>query len=217
MTNYIRATSFFDVGIHLQVETFGEYLDAVVPILDGQRVALEARLDLEARGLDGEASAQLYDHHSDRWHNLAVGFPARFFNSFLIAFCSWVESELDGLSRQHESANPSALRLDEVAGKGLRRSRLYLKRVVGVQFPDAGDWGKLLSIYRIRNQITHADGASAKLQPAEQALLRVYGCEGHDVVQQIALNEQFCRMALESARTFFADLEKALPETLKGW
>jgi hypothetical protein len=217
MTSYIPATSFFDIGIHIQVETFGEYLDAVVPILDSQRVALETRLDLEARGLDGEGSDELYEHHSDRWHNLAVGFPARFFNSFLIAYCSWVESELDSLSRQHEVANPSALRLDEVAGTGLRRSRLYLKRVVGIQFPDVGDWSKLLSIYRIRNQIAHADGASLKLKPAEQALLLAHGCAGHDAIQRIALNEQFCRMALEAARRFFADLEKALPAVLKNW
>lgn len=217
MTKFIRATSFFDIGIHIQVETFADYLDAVVPILDGQRIAFETRLDVEARNLDAEGKAQLHDHHSDRWHNLAVGFPARFFNSFLIALCSWVESELDGLARKHELANPAGIRLDEVAGTGLRRSRLFLLRVAGVQFPDGANWGKLLSIYKLRNQIAHADGSSLKLAPAEQGLLRAHGCEGHDGVQSIALNEVFCRMTLETTRHFFAELEKSLPETLKGW
>ena len=218
MTAFVPATSFFDIGIHLQVETFAEYLDAIAPALDSQRAALEARLQLQAQGLDEEQRQELYEHHGDHWHNLAVGFPARFFNSFLIAFCSWVESELDGLSQMYERTNPDAMRLNEVAEKGLKRSRLYLKRVVGVQFPDAGpEWATLQALYRIRNQIAHADGASRRLANNEQVLLLRYGCEGHDGVQRIALNESFCRMALEAARQFFADLEAVLPEAMKGW
>lgn len=214
----MQPTSYFDIGIHLQVETFSDYLDVISTALKTQRAGLEARLDREALGMDDEARDQWYDHHSDQWHNLAVGFPARFFNSFIIALCSWIESELDALARRYERDNPNALKLDEVAGTGLHRSRLYLKRIVAATFPDhRGQWTTIMTVYRIRNQIAHASGASAKLKEAERRLLAKYGCDGADGVQRIGLTEDFCRMALEAARTFFADLEPGLPQSLTDW
>ena len=214
----LQPTSYFDIGIHIHIETFSEYLDVISTALKAQRSGLEAHLSREALGLDPQTRDELYDHYSDQHHNLAFGFPARFFNSFIIALCSWIESELDGLVRQYERDNTSALKLEDVAGKGLRRSSLYLKRVAGLDFPgDRGEWFKILILYRIRNQIAHAAGASSKLEPPERQLLAQWSCDGHDGIHRIGLNEPFCRMALESARAFFSDLDAVLPDGLTNW
>ncbi len=214
----MEATSYFDIGIHIKVEGFAAYLTALNASLESQRAALEAAIDRERAGADDERADVVLDRHIDEWYHLAVVFPQRFFNTFVVSLCSWLESELTDLAHAHRRLHPNALNLNEVAGKGLERARLYLKRVVGVDFPDTrGAWTVLQSLYRIRNEIIHKDAASASLGVSELKLLADHNCEGADKAERIALNLSFCQMALEESRAFFGDLDPVLPSELRSW
>jgi hypothetical protein len=214
----MEATSYFDIGIHIKAEGFAAYLNALNASLETQRASLEAVIEQESAGADDETRDIILDRHIDEWHHLAVVFPQRFFNTFVVSLCSWLESELNDLAVNHRRGHPDALQLGEVAGKGLARAQLYLKRIVGVAFPDdRGAWSVLRSLYNIRNEIIHKDAASTGLADPELKLLAQYDCAGADGVERIALTLSFCRMALEKCRSFFGDLDAVLPEELRNW
>ena len=214
----MEATSFFDIGIHIKAEGFAAYLIALNASLQSQRDALEAVIDRERAGADDETADLVLDHHIDEWHQLAVVFPRRFFNTFVVSLCSWLEAELNDLANAHLRLHPDAMNLNEVAGNGLERARLYLKRVVGIDFPDSrGSWPVLQSLYKIRNEIIHKDAASKGLSAPELKLLAEHECGGTNQGERIALTLPFCQMALANVRTFFRDLDAVLPEYLRSW
>jgi hypothetical protein len=214
----MEATSYFDIGIHIKAEGFAAYLTALNASLESQRSALEAIIDGERAGAEDEMADIILDRHIDEWHHIAVVFPQRFFNAFVVSLCSWLESELNDLAQAHRLLHPNVMSLNEVAGKGLERARLYLKRVVGIDFPDNhGGWAVLQSLYKIRNEIIHKDAASASLGAPELKLLTDHDCAGADRVERIALTLSFCQMALEKSRAFFGDLDETLPNELRGW
>jgi|GEM_PF-3807342 len=214
----MEATSYFDIGIHIKAEGFAAYLTALNASLQSQRDSLEAVIGRERAGADDETADLILGRHIDEWHQLAVVFPQRFFNTFVVSLCSWLEAELNDLAQAHRRLHPDAMNLNEVAGKGLERARLYLKRVVGIDFPDSrGSWPVIQSVYKIRNAIIHKDAASIGLSAPEFKLLVEHACGGTDQVERIALTLPFCKMALVSARTFFSDLDAILPEDLRSW
>ena len=107
----MEATSFFDIGIHIKAEGFAAYLTALNASLQSQRGALEAAIDRERAGTDDETADLILDRHIDEWHQLAVVFPQRFFNTFVVSLCSWLEAELNDLAQAHSRQHPDAIGL----------------------------------------------------------------------------------------------------------
>ena len=211
----VQPTSFFDIGIHIELGGFAEYLDLISTNLRDHKDTFERDIEAQANRLD--ARAELFDKHSDRWHALAIGFPARFFNSFLSALCAWSEAELASLCRVYEGRHPNALKLSDLSDKGLRRCQTYLKRVAGVHYPDKSkEWSVLLQLFEIRNHLAHAAASAATIGTEARELLDAHGCVAPGV-DEIRLTEPFCREAMNNARGFFEQLDRALPDELKGW
>jgi hypothetical protein len=108
--------------------------------------------------------------------------------------------------------------LNEIAGRGLEHARLYVKRVVGIDFLDSrGSCQALRSLYKFRNEFIDKDAASIGLGASELKLLVEHEGGGTDQVERVALTLPFFQMALANARTFFSDLDAVLPDDLRSW
>ena len=213
-----RTRSYLEVRISLEARRFQDYLETIGKALREERDRLESHVTQEAEGLDEESRSHLFDHHSDSWHALAVDFPSRFYNSFLAALCAWAEAELVELCRTRERADPEAIRLNELAGSGVRRCSQYLKKVSRIQFPEStAEWQRLLALYEIRNKIVHAAAEAIDLRAELRTLLQQYGCVSHDGVERIQLNEPFCADALATTTTLLLAVERVLPMDMRSW
>ena len=102
---------------------------------------------------------------ADQYQHMRTEFPLMLRSSLLVMLCASFEDHLHAQCCSLQRWRELRLAPTDVAGKGIERSRLYLKKVVGVDFPDTDtSWAMVVLLRDVRNAIVHAGGkASAKL------------------------------------------------------
>lgn len=75
--------------------------------------------------------------------------------SALLTLYSFLENELTQLCLLFKETNKFTVELNDLHGKGISKTIIYLKKVIGLQIDD---WKKIHDIRQIRNLVAHNDG-----------------------------------------------------------
>lgn len=95
-----------------------------------------------------------------------------FWRSFLVAFYSHFEWELDRHCQDLADVLGVKLRPKDVSGRGIYRSKLFLDKVAQTPIPVGPTWTDITTYGKIRNAIVHRGGLiTNEERPAVQALL----------------------------------------------
>jgi hypothetical protein len=118
---------------------------------------LKEEHDTYLKSLDDEEAAKRYDYRTDLSADLDDSFPQLQRTSCLLVLFSTFEENLDHLCWSLEQHRKLNLKLHDLAGRGIDRSRAYLSKVAGWKLPTS-NWEKLKDVQRIRNLFSHASG-----------------------------------------------------------
>ena len=107
-----------------------------------------------------EAERQdLFEAHAEDFFVLSDELPSILRYSVVTRAQSLVERYLDQTAQAYMELSKPSVRLQDIVGRGLRRSQKYLEKVAGIQFSEEmPEWVEILRLQELRNCIVHADG-----------------------------------------------------------
>lgn len=124
-----------------------------------------------------------------------------------------LESSLDQVCKNLQQAEGYKLVLSDVAGNGIFRASVYLKKVCNITEPfEDNTWGKLMDYNKLRNIFVHGDGIVSRKTGVELAkrneglLIAIFD------VDKVALrfSKEFTLKTLQTIDRFFHILQKTM-------
>lgn len=102
-------------------------------------------------------------------------------------------------------------KVTDLPGKGLRRSKLYMAKYVGVDFPaDTEVWNNVLKYADIRNLIAHRDGLVKDDDPELIRFIENNPCLSIDDTHRVCLHEGFLTEVIDQLRRLFEILSERI-------
>jgi hypothetical protein len=135
--------------------------------------------------------------------------------SFFLSLYAFLEARFDEEcryeGRRQKERDDVLITLNDIAGTGIIRARTYWTKVLRRNFPDNTQWQAIHDGYRpLRNCIVHSSGRFDKTRTdkAAQALQKFIDSKRSLSVlaDEIILNQDFNKEALNNVRGFFIDL-----------
>lgn len=155
-----------------------EYAGELERMLINEAQQLEARAVKRSALMDQEASQEYLEECAQDLAVYEDAFPRILRYSLFTHAYAIFEHELAGLAQYYKRVLNLALSPADLTGKGVRQSRMYLKKVAGVPFPDtAPSWNEILTLGQIRNLVVHRTGAypEKRKDQAIDALIKRWG------------------------------------------
>jgi hypothetical protein len=136
------------IDLHKRTEAF----------LDEELQAFKSRTDSENASTT-EKHGYYYDLQHERYVQLVDSFPSLLRQGLLLTLVSTLEHHLDVVCNDLAIERSLALLPKDLSDKGIKRSRTYIKKICGLDFPDnEREWTELLFIADVRNRFAHAGG-----------------------------------------------------------
>lgn len=128
-----------------------------------------------------------------------------------------LESSLDQICKNLQEAEGYKLKLSDIAGNGIFRASVYLKKVCNITEPFSDNtWAKLMDYNKLRNIFVHSDAIVSRKSAVELAKRN----EGLLVAiidfDQVALrfSKQFTMKVLQTIESFFYILQQAMRKNI---
>ena len=153
----IEAPSFEVWDIQHKIKYFKGYLDDMEKNLKDNEIELEKEFqEMERKCKDNYN----YDHEQyliNQAEELREYYNI-FYSSFVITIYSYFEYKLNKFCKIAENRSDSRVKLGDIKGRGIRKSRRYLDKVHNFNLPNNILWEGVINIGKIRNYLIHQRG-----------------------------------------------------------
>lgn len=128
---------------------------------------------------------------------------------FVICY-SAIERQLMSICEERQDKH--TMKLKDVKGDGIELAQIYLKKQIGIDFPDQAEaWMKIQDYRQVRNIIVHNQGFIAEKHLNEkkfQDILRRHPDLAIDKesLNELTISDSFCFEVIDTMQTFFNDL-----------
>lgn len=207
---------WFQDHIDLDLSNLVEYADTLEMLLSEKLEKLRARVEKQAAKLREEEKEDFYDFfYSESHWQLTEVFPNTLWSSLFVTCYSLLEHRLNNLCKYLQSQKSYTLKLTDLSGKGIFRSKSYLTKVAGMSFPSGSDaWRNITNYSHLRNFVAHND---SKIDESDRGRATRQFIEGKpsielDSTDHIIFSKAFCAEVIETLRDFLTELYKGLPE-----
>lgn len=191
------------------------YAEAMESMMTREAHRLDARVRRELAAMSDEDRRRVYvEDMSEEWERLSTTFPNTLRKSLLVQCAADFEHALHQVATYYEKRSERNLKLNDLRGDGIQKSKLYFDKVVEVPFPsDLPEWALILAFAEMRNQIVHNDGkipaTADKLQKLE-----LLAAKWPTVVNlangRITLGASLIEQAIKTYQTFLPELRRRL-------
>jgi hypothetical protein len=214
MSGFGRSRYVISWFFEFELDHFRDLDGRVEGFLDTERHSFEKHLESMAASRPQEEQDALYENHLDDYLQLRDDLPAVFRSSVLLALYSQFEHHLnelcDGLAREK---NFKILAKD-LADRGIVRSQKYMKKALGLEFPDqSSEWTRLRFVADVRNRIAHAGGTCGdelRKQVSADPLIKL------SPFDEIRLQNGFITHTIDTMDAFVGQLDAVLEKEWKG-
>lgn len=202
------------VEVLYEMDQLEAYLGVSENYLHKAAAEFIARVDKQKEELSAEELEEFYEFYEEDYWRYSQGFHRLLRNSFVILAYSLLEHQIEQICKILKRECKIPISLSDLKGDVIGRSKLYFKKLAGLDFPSGHQnqiWQEINSLAMIRNCIVHNNGLLKGFR--EEQELRTYtskkGIISQDTIrEEIALTERFCRDIIETMRTFFKELYK---------
>jgi len=147
----------------------------------------------------------------DLW-DLDQALPWLYRGSALLTILGFLEHNLNAVCETLGQENGCATRITDLPGKGLRRSRHYLRKHIGIDFPSGSKtWTYLLKVADIRNLIAHRDSLVKDDNPELVRFIETDPNLSIDAGGRVRLHAQALSEFIDRMDDFFMKLEQSIP------
>ncbi len=145
--------------------------------------------------------------------NVTEIFPYLFRASALLSILGFFEHNLNVVCDALRKEFDKEVKITDLPGKGLKRSKQYISKVIGVNFPaNSESWKILLKLSEIRNLIAHRD---SQLKNNDPDLLRFINDNQYlslDLTNRVRLHKGTLNYLIDYMHSFFNELSEAIFE-----
>lgn len=99
-----------------------------------------------------------FKYQRNLWSSLKHEFPQHHRKATAILFFSIFEDDLNEFCINIEHHEDLKVSLLDMSSKGIERVKLYLSKVVGLDFPSGENWRKIVDAKRVRDIFSHTSG-----------------------------------------------------------
>ncbi len=220
MRNAVRFDAHRSVTRH-QLSDLRDYAQTIEELIETERDRLSRN---EPEDLTEDNFEDVMISQAEDYLLLRDSFPIILRNSLFITIYTVLEDELmKTCNRLRESFNVD-LKPSDLKGKGINRSRKYLKKVVVINFPDnTNEWKEIRKFNLLRNTIAHSNGNIIAGETDQEKLNNKELCayiEKSSIIDissnfHIQLSKDFILHALDITEAFLIELFQNIAEELK--
>ncbi|TYO99363.1 hypothetical protein EDC39_103209 [Geothermobacter ehrlichii] len=150
---------FEDIGIFFELENLRLHCGFTKDILEKEQSDFKKRVDTKVESLTGSARENYLEWLTDNHFYLFNVFPSLQWLSLFNTAYSMFEKNMNYICRLAEIKTKSNFKLKDLNGQGIRRAKLYLKKVANIEKPFVGlEWKEITEYAALRNVMAHATG-----------------------------------------------------------
>jgi hypothetical protein len=100
-----------------------------------------------------------FNERLDLWASFETEYPQYLRRSSILITFSMFEDNLNKFCDSMAEYKCSALRFSDMSGRGIERSKNYLSKAIGMDFPSStSEWEKITKVQKVRNILAHTSG-----------------------------------------------------------
>lgn len=221
-----RAVSIVRRIISSDLENMEHFKMFLVSAIREEEKSIEQRFERATKDMRQEEIEHYGDWYLDDYYMVKNVFSRISLQSYVMILYSYIEAGMNRLcnSMRQDKAREQKerkekeleLRYDDLQGKGIKRAKLYLEKVIGLDL-DVGEkgknkkyWNELLALNKIRNAIVHDDGWATDnilkdvtiKQHTKKGRLEIES-RGKESYGRIVIKAEYLDWIISQAREFF--------------
>jgi len=210
-----RRLKWFEIMINIDLDNLKEYANTLEDLLEQKERSFSIQIEQEAHTFTEDQREEFYEFHADTHWQIAEVFPDILRKSLFTTCYSYLEDSLNRYGDYLYKHNTYKLTLSDLKHDGIVRAQVYLKKVVGINFPDqTPTWMDIKQYNLIRNFIIHNNGKIKgdpnKLEPIMKFI------DDHPSItlkdrERIVLSKEFSLEFIKTMGVFFSLLTEELP------
>lgn len=139
-------------------------------------------------------------HYPIHWQEI---FSNRLRASFVMQLCSFVEGELNEISKRVEVISNAPIGVSDLRGSTLSKPKKFLQAFGGFEGPPEEMWTVLERIFDVRNVMVHAAGFSGAYRDHKKIVEFAAKVPGLTLQNEhLQANRFFCEFCLETVTVF---------------
>lgn len=186
-----------------QIEAYAETIDLFI---NREIKETEKRYEEEYAKTKPKEQNMIEDMYLDDLILLENLFPKILWSSLFATCYSVLEYELNSICRNIRSIKQLSLKPSDLKNIGIFQSQLYLKKVVGIKFPDRErPWQNIKYYNRIRNAIIHNEGrlSDSNNDKKTKDYIITNPSLSFDETDAVVLTRKFILEVIETIKSFF--------------
>jgi len=154
-----RAT-WLKLSTEIRLEGFRTYTEELENKFQEDKESLLTKQNSSLSELTHEERERVKSNLSDDYYTIEERYIGQYRKSTIVSIYSFLEHSMNHLCELCQEFNALSLKHEELSGAGIERARLYLQKVVKINFELLNtEWSELKAMNKVRNRIVHADGA----------------------------------------------------------
>jgi len=170
---FIRIAPAFRRNVLHRFYNIERFRQFTLSAIENEKKSIEERFDKDTKGLTEEEIHEYFDWNAEDYSIVEDVFTTISLYSFIVILYSYIEdglniicnAEYSDKARLHKKENmpPFLIRYKDMKGKGIKRAKLYLEKVIGLNLhSNKNPWSEIDTLRKIRNTIVHSDGTASE-------------------------------------------------------
>ena len=158
--NSLRMTAkLAKLSTEFRLESFRTYTEELEGKFQQDKESLFTKQNQLLSGLPNEEREIFESGLSDDYYTIEEVYIGQYRKSTLVSIYSFLEYAMNDLCKLCQKFYAITLNYEHLKGAGITRAKLYLEKVIKVNFETLNpEWDELQNMNKVRNRIVHADG-----------------------------------------------------------
>ena len=209
-----KRSLWFESAFEVDLDNLLQYTSTIEDLLKEKLDTFNLMVDKLASNIPTEDIDDFYDSFGDDGWKLQETFPDILRKSMFLTCYSRFEHGINSLCRFFSKQTEYKLKLSDLKHEGIIKAQVYLKSVVGIEFPDqTTSWQDVKKYNLIRNYIVHNDSELDESEKAKEVrrFIEQKTTSTIDKGNKIKLSKEFSINFINTLRIFLGELYKVLP------
>ncbi len=188
-------------AIRVNLDQMEEYVNFLEKYL--QNAVNQVESSIEEQGKQKLLAEELW--------NAKEIYPCLFRASALLSILGFFEHNLNVVCETLRKEFGKETKVTDLPGKGLKRSKLYISKKIGVDFPaNSESWNRLLKLSDVRNLIAHRDSQIKDNNPDLVRFIKENQYMSIDLTNRVRLHKGALNYLVNYLHEFFKELAERI-------
>ena len=178
---------------------------------NSERATLEERMEKYEKESNVEYDDQKIDYICELITEIEVGYRRNLRMSTVMLAYSFLENSMELICREHEKNTNSSKSVSDMDGKGICRSKNYLKEIAGYDFGKIGEWSRACDLSKVRNCLVHSEGNLDRYKYRDKLSNIVAITKGLEIEEEhlLSVSSEYVLASIDNIKQLLIRLQKS--------